>query len=64
VPPACLREQIHFAIDPTGQYLLVANQRSDTIVTFRLDEQSGMPVPTGHAVEAPTPVCIRFVPPL
>ena len=35
------QEPRDFNIDPTGTFLLVANQSSDTIVTFRLDATTG-----------------------
>ncbi len=50
----------NFAVDPTGAFLLVANQNSDNIVTFRRDKKTGRLSPTGHAVEAPSPVCLKF----
>jgi 6-phosphogluconolactonase len=53
----------NFAIDPTGAFLLVANQNSDNIVTFRRDRKTGRLSATGHVVEAPTPVCLRFTTP-
>jgi 6-phosphogluconolactonase len=52
------------AIDPTGTYLLAANQDSDTIVTFRVDQHTGLLKPTGHTIEVPSPVCVRFAAPL
>ncbi len=50
-----------FGIDPTGTYLLAANQRSDSIVVFRIDRESGRLTPTGHTLEVPSPVCVKFV---
>jgi 6-phosphogluconolactonase len=50
----------NFAIDPTGAFLLVANQNSDSIVTFRLDQNTGRLRSTGHVVEVPSPVCLKF----
>ena len=50
----------NFAIDPTGAFLLAANQKSDNIVTFRLDSKTGRLGVTGHAVEVPSPVCLKF----
>jgi len=50
----------NFAIDPTGAFLLAANQNSDNIVTFRLDPKTGRLSATGHVVEVPSPVCLRF----
>lgn len=52
----------NFAIDPTGGFLLAANQRSDDIVVFAVDAESGRLEPTGHVLEVPSPVCIRFYP--
>jgi 6-phosphogluconolactonase len=50
-----------FGIDPSGQYLLAANQNSDTIVVFRIGE-AGKLTPTGTTVSVPSPVCVEFVP--
>ena len=47
-----------FAIDPTDTFLIVGNQDSDTVVTFRIDRETGDLEPTGHIVEVPSPVCI------
>jgi 6-phosphogluconolactonase len=51
----------HFAIDPTGAYLLAENQESDNIVIFHIDPATGSLTPTGQTVDAPSPVCITFV---
>ena len=51
----------NFAIDPTGKFLLAANQESNNIVVFRIDAITGALTPTGDIVEAPAPVCITFV---
>ncbi len=50
-----------FGIDPTGSYLLAGNQGSDTIVIFRIDAQSGKLDATGEVIEAPAPVCVKFL---
>jgi 6-phosphogluconolactonase len=52
----------NFGIDPTGAYLLAANQNSDSIVVYRIDPKTGALTPTGQSVEAPSPVCVKFVP--
>jgi 6-phosphogluconolactonase len=52
----------NFAIDPTGTYLLVANQDSDNIVTFKIDPTSGKLIDIGISAKVPTPVCIKFLP--
>jgi len=50
----------NFAIDPTGNFLLVANQDSDTVVTFRRDPVTGRLSGPVHIITIPSPVCIQF----
>jgi 6-phosphogluconolactonase len=50
-----------FTLDPTGRFLLVANQDSDNIVTFRLDLQTGLPLEIAQSMAIPTPVCLQFM---
>ena len=52
----------HFALDPTGGYLLAANQDSNNIVVFRVHPTTGQLVPAGVISDSPMPVCILFVP--
>ncbi len=52
----------NFAIDPTGAFLLAANQGSDSVVVFRIDPANGRLTATGVSIEAPSPVCVTFVP--
>ena len=49
-----------FEIDPSGRFLLVANQNSGTIVTFAIATKTGLLSPTGNIAQVPTPVCIKF----
>ncbi|MCM4157575.1 lactonase family protein [Gramella sp. AN32] len=50
-----------FSINPTGNWLLAANQDSDTLIPFRLDTKTGLPDGTkGTSFECGTPVCILF----
>ena len=51
----------NFGIDPTGMYLLAANQGSGSIVEFRIDRQTGALTPTGHGAEVSVPVCVQFM---
>ena len=51
----------NFAIDPSGLYMLAANQRSDSIFSFRINIETGELIPTGHMIEIPKPVCIKFL---
>jgi len=53
----------HFALDPSGGYLLAANQDSNEIVVFRVHPKTGQLTPVGRPItDAPMPVCILFVP--
>lgn len=51
----------NFGIDPSGKYLLAANQNSDSVVVFSIDGKTGALTPTGKQIEAPTPVCVKFL---
>jgi 6-phosphogluconolactonase len=51
-----------FAIDPTGNYLLAANQNSGEIVVFRIDRTTGKLTATDVVLKVPSPVCVVFVP--
>jgi 6-phosphogluconolactonase len=51
----------NFTLDPTGSYLLAANQDSNSIVIFRIDQKTGKLTPTGKKVDVNSPVCVRFV---
>ena len=52
----------NFAIDPTGSFLLVANQNGNNIVVFKRDVQTGLLTPTGKSIQVDKPVCLKFVP--
>ena len=52
----------NFALDPSGRLLLVANQNSDNIFTYRVDKQSGKLTPTEQSVSLPTPMFVEIVP--
>jgi 6-phosphogluconolactonase len=53
----------NFGIDPTGKYLIAANQDSDTLAVFRIDPSTGALDPVGEPVAAPKPVCVKFLVP-
>jgi 6-phosphogluconolactonase len=50
----------NFSLDPTERWLLVANQRSGSIVVFARDRATGRLTPTKQRLELPSPVCLRF----
>jgi 6-phosphogluconolactonase len=52
----------NFKIDPTGAYLLVANQLSNNVVLFKIDGTTGRLSKTGTEIKVDTPVCLQFVP--
>lgn len=54
----------NFMIDPTGRFLLVANQETNNIVIFRRDQQTGLLEATGKQVEIPKPVCLKMSGPI
>ena len=51
----------NFTVDPTGSWVLVANQDSDNLAVFRIDHSTGGLIPTGDPVAAPTPVCVKVL---
>jgi len=50
----------NFLIDPSGKFLLVGNQRSNTVIIFRIDAQTGLLTDTGKKLEIPAPVCLKM----
>lgn len=51
----------NFNFDPSGNFLLVANQDSNEIVVFKRDKESGLLSDTGRRISVPSPVCIKWV---
>lgn len=49
-----------FVIDPAGKFLLVANQDSGTVITFRINQDTGLLEDTGIVTKIPAPVCLEF----
>ncbi len=52
----------NFIIDPTGNYLLAANQDSRNIVIFKRDKTTGLLTKTDHEITVPRPVCLQMIP--
>ena len=48
----------NFTLDPTGNYLLVANQSSNNIVVFKRNPVTGLLDSTGNEIKVPTPTCV------
>jgi 6-phosphogluconolactonase len=51
----------NFTIDPTGNYLLVANQSTGNVVVFKRDKKSGLLTPTGETINVPQPSCLKMI---
>jgi 6-phosphogluconolactonase len=51
-----------FAIDPTGKWLLVANQDGDSVMVFRINPGTGSLSTTGNVIQIGNPVCLKFTP--
>jgi 6-phosphogluconolactonase len=51
----------NFVIDPTGNFLLVANQNTSEVIIFKRDVKTGLLTATGEKIEASKPVCLKFV---
>ena len=49
----------NFAITPDGEFVLVANQKSENIVSFKREANTGK-LSYLNSISAPTPVCILF----
>lgn len=51
----------NFAIDPAGNFLLVANKDSDNVVIFKRNKKTGLLQYTGKQIKVPNPVCLKFL---
>jgi len=51
-----------FGIDPTGAFILAANELTDSVVIFRIEQDTGRITPTRAVLKVNTPVCVTFVP--
>ena len=50
----------NFGLDPSGNFLLVANQRSNNITVYRRNADEGT-LGFLHELEMPSPVCLEFL---
>ncbi len=50
----------HFAIDPTGRWLLCANHDTSNVNVFAIDPTTGRLTPNGHSLPVLSPVCVLF----
>lgn len=48
----------NFTMDPTGNFLIVANQLTNNLVVFKRDNQTGLLSKTGTEIKVPNPSCL------
>lgn len=52
----------NFAVDPTGQWMLVGNQSGNSVIVFKIDQTTGQLEPTKTSITVGSPVCVRYMP--
>jgi 6-phosphogluconolactonase len=52
----------NFTITPNGNFILVANQKTNNIVLYRVDKETGALQQLPRQVEVPNPVCLKLIP--
>jgi 6-phosphogluconolactonase len=55
------KEPRNFAIDPSGKWLIAANQKTNTLAVFSIDQETGTLTPVGPLAQVGTPVCVLFL---
>ena len=50
----------NFTLDPTGNFLIVANQVTNNIVVFKRDIKTGLLTKTGKEIKVPRPSCLKM----
>ena len=50
----------NFVIDPSGKFVLVGNQKSDSVSVFRIDRKTGLPSRPVAAAAVKMPACLKF----
>lgn len=56
-----IKEPRNFNIDPTGQYVIVGSQRSNQVLVFKVNQETGALSPTGQSFQVGTPICFKFL---
>jgi 6-phosphogluconolactonase len=51
----------NFSIDPSGNFLLAANQGSDEIVIFKRNKKTGLLIDTDKRIQVGKPVCLKWI---
>jgi 6-phosphogluconolactonase len=50
----------NFVVDPSGKFMLVANQKSGNIMLFKIDQKTGLPSETSKDYKLDAAVCLKF----
>jgi len=50
-----------FNISPNGKFLIVANQDSNNIVLFNIEEATGKLIATGSTGQVSKPTCVKYL---
>ncbi len=59
--PVLGKQPRNFCIDPSGNLLLAANQKTGEIVFFQRDKKTGRLTDSGKKILVPEPVCLKWV---
>jgi 6-phosphogluconolactonase len=51
----------NFNFDPSGNYLVAANQNSSNIVIYKVNHQTGLLQPLSNQIKVGNPVCIKWI---
>lgn len=51
----------NFNLDPSGEWLIAANQNTHNVFVYKVDAKSGKLTPTGGSTLIPYPVCVKFL---
>jgi 6-phosphogluconolactonase len=51
----------NFCVDPDSRFVICANERSDTLVVQKIDQQTGLPAPVGEPVSVTKPMFVMAV---
>ncbi len=52
----------NFTIDPTGNYILVGHQKSDSITVFKRNKTTGLLTQTNNNIGVSSAVCLKIIP--
>ena len=62
IVPSGGKEPRSFELDPTVHFLISANQNSNNLAVYRIDQKTGRLTATGQTLEVQAPVCVKFAP--